>query len=75
MKTLLAYLKHFNAPKHKDVSELALMSWREYIKGKARIYDMDFCRAYQRAFISAYRDSYAKAQIKSELSTNSKISL
>jgi hypothetical protein len=42
-------------PKHKELVELALVSWREYIKGKPRIYNMDVCTAYQRGFISAYK--------------------
>lgn len=63
MKGLITYLKYYYSIKHKDVRQLALESWHEYIKGKKRIYDMDFCRAYQHAFIVAYRHSYAKSQI------------
>ncbi len=63
MKRLLDYLKHFYSLKQKDLSLLALESWREYIKGKPRIYDMDFCLAYQRAFVSRYRHEYAMAKI------------
>lgn len=42
-------------PSFVELRELALESWREYIKGKPRIYNMDVCTAYQRKFISAYR--------------------
>jgi hypothetical protein len=42
---------------HAELTELALVSWREYIKGKKRIYNMDVCTAYQRGFISAYKRS------------------
>ena len=61
----LSYLKYYYQPKHKDVSVLALESWREYIKGKPRIYDMDVCRAYQRTYISTWRHSYAKSMLES----------
>ena len=44
-----------NMPKHKELVEMALKSWREYIKGKPRIYNMDECTKYQHAFISAYK--------------------
>jgi hypothetical protein len=40
---------------HAELTELALASWREYIKGKKRIYNMDVCTAYQQRFISAYK--------------------
>jgi hypothetical protein len=40
---------------HAEITELALASWREYIKGKKRIYNMDVCTAYQQRFISAYK--------------------
>ena len=42
-------------PSHAELTELALTSWREYIKGKKRIYNMDVCTAYQQRFISAYK--------------------
>ncbi len=63
MKRLFTYLKHFYALKQKDLTPLALESWREYIKGRPRIYDMDFCRAYQRGYISQYRHEYAMSKI------------
>ena len=63
MKRFISYLGHFYSLKHKDLVPLALESWREYIKGKKRIYDMDFCRAYQRGYISAYRHQYAMSKI------------
>jgi len=44
-----------NIPKHKELVELALISWREYIEDKPRIYNMDVCTNYQKAFISAYK--------------------
>jgi len=66
MKDLITYLKHFYSIKRKDVSPLALASWREYIKGRPRIYDMDVCLAYQRGFVSAYRHTHAKAMLDSK---------
>jgi hypothetical protein len=63
MRNFLTYLKHFYSLKQKDLTPLALESWREYIKGKKPIYDMDFCRAYQRGYISQYRHNYAMAKI------------
>jgi hypothetical protein len=42
-------------PSHSELTELALASWREYIKGKKRVYNMDVCTAYQQRFISAYK--------------------
>lgn len=65
MKRFITYLKYFYEPKWKDVQELALESWRQYIIGKPRIYDMDFCRAYQRGFISQYRHNYAMNRLES----------
>jgi hypothetical protein len=65
MKRFISYLKHYFTPKHEELTELALISWRQYIKGKKRIYDMDYCRAYQRGFISQYRHNYAISQLKS----------
>jgi len=44
-----------NMPKHKELVELALASWREHTKGKPANYNMDECTSYQRAFISAYK--------------------
>jgi hypothetical protein len=44
-----------SGPSHAELTELALISWREYIKNKKRIYNMDVCTAYQRGFISAYK--------------------
>jgi hypothetical protein len=60
---MFTYLKHYFTPKHKDLTELALESWREYIKGKKRIYNMDVCTRYQRRFISEYRRQYALSKI------------
>ena len=42
-------------PKHVELVELALASWREYAKGKPRSYNWNDCLSYQRAFISAYK--------------------
>lgn len=64
-KRFRVYLKHFYAPDDKMVRQLALESWREYIVGKPRIYDMDFCLAYQKAFNSQFRHNYAMIQLKS----------
>lgn len=60
---MIKYLKAYYSLKQKDIQPLALESWREYIKGKPRIYDMDFCRAYQRGFMSQYRHQYALSKI------------
>jgi len=49
------FKKDPNKPSFVELRELALQSWREYIKGKPRIYDMNICIAYQRGFISAYK--------------------
>jgi hypothetical protein len=65
MKRYITYLKHFYSPKHKDLSQMALESWREYIKDKGRIYNMDVCRAYQEGFIKEYRHNYAISQLES----------
>lgn len=61
--SLLSYLKFYYQPKHKDVSLLALESWREYIKGEKRVYNMDVCRKFQQAYIHTYRDNHAKTQL------------
>ena len=47
--------KRKSGPSHAELTELALVSWREYIKDKKRIYNMDVCTAYQQRFISAYK--------------------
>jgi hypothetical protein len=60
---MLAYLKHYYSIKQKDITPLALESWRQYIKGKKRIYNMDVCTSYQRRYTHAYRDAYAKSQL------------
>jgi hypothetical protein len=60
---MFTYLKHYFTPKHDDLTQLALESWREYIKGKKRIYNMDVCTNYQRRYTHAYRDAYAKSQL------------
>lgn len=60
---MLTYLKHYYSIKHKDISPLALAAWREYIKGRKRIYNMDVCRKFQQAYIHTYRDNHAKAQL------------
>ena len=60
---MFAYLKHYFTPKHDDLTQLALESWRQYIKGKKRIYNMNVCTNYQRRYISEYRHEYAKAQL------------
>ena len=60
---MFAYLKHYFTPKHDDLTQLALESWRQYIKGKKRIYNMDVCTNYQRRYTHAYRDAYAKSQL------------
>lgn len=65
MKRFIAYLKYSYSLDEKMLRQLALESWREYIKGRPRIYDMDFCRAYQRGFISRYRHDYAIRQLES----------
>ena len=62
---MLKYLKHYYSLKQKDIAPLALESWRQYIKGKKRIYNMDICTSYQRRYIHAYRDTYAKSQLVS----------
>ena len=60
---MLTYLKHYYSLKQRDITPLALESWRQYIKSKKRIYNMDICTKYQRSFTHAYRDSYAKSQL------------
>lgn len=65
MKRFIAYLKLYYSLDDKMVRQLALESWRQYIIGKPRIYDMDFCRAYQRAFNAQYRHNYAKNRLES----------
>lgn len=60
---MIKYLKFYFEPKHKDLTALALESWRTYIKGKKRIYNMNVCTRYQQAFISAYRHEYATTQL------------
>jgi hypothetical protein len=49
------FKRNLEIPKHKELVKLALISWREYVKDKPRIYNMDVCTAYQRGFISAYK--------------------
>ena len=66
MRRFIKYLKYCYEPDDKMVRQLALESWRQYIIGKARIYDMDFCRAYQRGFNSQFRHNYAIEKLKSE---------
>ena len=63
MKRFISYLKYFYSLDEKELREQALESWRGYIVGKKRIYDMDFCRAYQRGFISQRRHDYAMSKI------------
>lgn len=63
MKRFIAYVKHSYSLDEKELREQALESWRQYIIGKPRIYDMDFCRAYQRAFMSKRRHDYAMSKI------------
>jgi hypothetical protein len=63
MKRFISYLKYFYFLDDKELREQALGSWRQYIVGKARIYDVDFCRAYQRAFMSKRRHDYAMSKI------------
>jgi hypothetical protein len=60
---MFAYLKHYFTPKHKELTELALISWREYIQGKKRIYNMNVCTNYQRRYIAEYRHQYAISKI------------
>ena len=60
---MLRYLRHYFAPSHRDLTELALQSWREYTRGKKRVYNMDVCTGYQRRFVSEYRHHYALAQL------------
>jgi hypothetical protein len=60
---MIKYLKFYFEPKHKELTPLALEAWRNYIKGKKRIYNMDVCTNYQRRFISEYRHTYALIQL------------
>jgi hypothetical protein len=60
---MITYLRHYFTPKHDDLTQLALASWREHIKGKKRVYNMDVCTGYQRRFVSEYRHRYALAQL------------
>jgi hypothetical protein len=62
---MFKYLKYYFEPTHKEMIELALQSWRLYIQGRPRIYNMDVCRAYQRGFISSYRSRYAREKLES----------
>ena len=61
---MFAYLKHYYSIKQKDLTPIALESWRQYIKGKKRIYNMDVCTRYQQAFVHYYRHEYAVTKIK-----------
>ena len=61
----LTYRRAYRELSHQHVSQLALESWREYISTRGRIYDMDFCRAYQHAFIHQYRRRYALSRLQS----------
>jgi hypothetical protein len=60
---MIKYLKAYYSLKQEDITPLALASWREYIKGKKRIYNMDVCTRYQQAFTHSYRHEYAKSQL------------
>lgn len=57
------YLRFYFEPRHEDLTALALQSWREYTRGKKRVYNMDVCTRYQQRFISRYRHRYALAQL------------
>ena len=57
------YLRLYFEPRHEDLTALALQSWREYISGKKRVYNMDVCTRYQQRFISRYRRDYALAKL------------
>lgn len=68
------YLKFYFQPKHRDVSQLAIASAREYFGSMRtagnpypRVADYDRRRiefqAYQRGFINAYRHAYAKTHL------------
>ena len=63
MKRFIDYLKYSRSLDEKELREQALESWRQYIIGRPRIYDMDFCLAYQRAFKSKRRHDYAMSRI------------
>lgn len=69
------YVKFYFQPKHRDVSQLAIASAREYYQSRSlssvdpypRVADYDRRRmefqAYQRGFINAYRHAYAKTHL------------
>lgn len=62
---MIKYLKAYYSLRQKDVQPLALDAWRLYIQGKPRIYNMDVCQNFQRAYIHAYRRQHAIAQLTS----------
>ena len=62
MKKFIAYLKYYNQPRHKALSQMAIESARGYFKSK-NFTSVEF-QGYQRGFINAYRHAYAKMQLE-----------
>jgi hypothetical protein len=60
---MIRYLRFYFEPRHKDLSVLALQSWREYARDKPRSYNLNYCTQYQQAFISQYRHEHAMAKL------------
>ena len=59
---MINYLKAYFEPKSKPLKEMALQSAREYYRGK-RSTILEH-QAYQRAYVNAYRSTYAKNKLK-----------
>lgn len=60
---MIRYLRFYYELKHRDLTVLALQSWREHIKGRDRSYNLDVCTRYQQGFINQYRRDYARAKL------------
>jgi hypothetical protein len=64
LKKFATYMKYYFEIKHKDVAQRALESYRDYTKAHPdHQFDINFCQGYQRGYVHAYRQSYAKAKI------------
>lgn len=61
---MINYIKYYLEPSRETLSELSLVSWREYASKYPKKNDSGTCSTYRSAFANAFRHSYAKNKIK-----------
>jgi hypothetical protein len=61
---MFSYIKYYLEPSRKNISDLSLVSWRQYVSKNPKQSDARTCSIYRSSYANAFRHSYAKNKMK-----------